>query len=89
MPNPTAACPQCKRSFTTKRSDAVGCSRSCRRKLAKAARAPIQVPAVSGPDILPPAGDSDELHGWRRLPGGYLAPPADRRFTIRIDDGRS
>ena len=77
MPNPTRTCPHCGRTFTAKRSDAVGRSRSCRRHLAKAAR---DVELVAAPLV-----DADELDGWRRVPGGYVIPPQDPRLTFRVD----
>jgi hypothetical protein len=77
-------CRHCGRRFTTRRSDAIGCSRSCRRHLAKAARAPAPDPTARIPE-----GEAretpDELDGWRRLPGGLVAPPPDPRLTFRVD----
>jgi len=78
MPNPTRTCHHCGRSFTAKRSDAIGCSRSCRRQLAKTASAAPPTPAAL-------TADADELGGWRRVPGGYVIPPADPRLTFRVD----
>lgn len=74
MPNPTMRCPHCGRTFAAQRSDAVACSRSCRRHLAKAARDPAPAPVAVG-----------ELDEWRRLPGGLVAPPQDPRLTFRVD----
>ena len=75
-------CQHCGRTFTTKRSDAIGCSRSCRRHLAKAVRAPTQSVAVS--EIYDIPVEPDELDGWRRVPGGFI-PPADPRLTVFVD----
>jgi hypothetical protein len=78
MPNPTRTCSHCGRIFTAKRSDVIGCSRSCRRQLAKAAR-------DAAPAAVARLVDADELDGWRRVPGGYVIPPPDPRLTFRVD----
>jgi hypothetical protein len=84
MPGHVLICRHCGRTFATKRSDAIGCSRSCRRHLAKAAQAPTQAAAVVSPmDDIPPPVEDEELNGWRRI-GGFLVPPADPRNVFRI-----
>jgi len=70
MPGHSLSCQRCGRPFISRRSDARYCSRSCRRR--------------------PPVGSAlptttDELGGWRRVPGGYVIPPADPRLTFRVD----
>jgi hypothetical protein len=70
-------CRHCGRSFTARRSDAIGCSRSCRRHLAKAAQGAAPAPAA-------PPGAPDELDGWRRA-GRYVIPPPDSRHTFFVD----
>jgi hypothetical protein len=77
MPGHVLTCPHCGRRFTAQRRDAIGCSRSCRRHLAKAARDAAAV------QVAPTA--NDELDGWRRMPGGYVIPPPDPRLTFRVD----
>jgi hypothetical protein len=65
-------CQRCGRSFTARRSDARFCSRSCRRRLE--ALTPSPIPA-----------ETEELDGWRRVPGGGIIPPADSRLTVFVD----
>jgi hypothetical protein len=71
-------CRHCGRRLTAKRSDAVGCSRSCRRHLAKASRDAAPVPVA-------PLVAAEDLDGWRRLPGGFVIPPTDPRLTMFVD----
>lgn len=78
MPGHVLTCRHCGRRFTAQRTDAIGCSRSCRRHLAKAAR---DAEAVA----VAPTANPDELAGWRRVPGGYVIPPQDPRLTFRVD----
>jgi hypothetical protein len=80
MPGHPLNCQRCGRPFTARRSDARYCSRSCRRQLAKAVVAPVPpLPIGNGPE---------DLDGWRRVPGGYVIPPADPRNTFFIDNRR-
>ena len=83
MSDHVLTCRHCGRTFTTKRSDAIGCSRSCRRHLEKAARAPTSAAAVSPMGDIPAAAELED--GWRRVPGGYVIPPADPRNTFFVD----
>ena len=83
MPGPVLTCRHCGRTFTAKRSDAIGCSRSCRRHLEKAVGAPTQAAVVSPMGDIPV--EADELDGWRRLPGGRMAPPSDPRNSFFVD----
>jgi hypothetical protein len=71
-------CRHCGKTFTARRRDAIGCSRSCRRHLSKTAR-------DAAPIAVAPTADTDELNGWRRVPGGYVIPAADPRNTFFID----
>jgi hypothetical protein len=78
-------CQRCARKFNASRSDALFCSRSCRR--AKSPPAPlveVVEPAVSAAETVPAAIEED-LHGWRRV-GPYLIPPFDPRNVVRVDD---
>jgi hypothetical protein len=68
-------CQRCGRPFTARRSDARYCSRSCRRRQ-------VQEQVVT---VVTTLADADELDGWRRVPGGYVIPPADPRNTIFLD----
>jgi hypothetical protein len=83
----------CGRPFSSTRSDAQYCSRRCRRdKLpATPVRAAAALPIGNGdtPAITSEALASledDGLDGWRRVPGGYVIPPPDRRFTFTPGD---
>jgi hypothetical protein len=71
-------CRHCGRSFTARRSDAIGCSRSCRRHLAKAAG------LAQGLPIGNPAATAALEGGWRRV-GPYVIPPPDSRYTAFVD----
>lgn len=70
----------CGRAFTSTRSDAMYCSRRCRRDKLPAALAAPPVDTEEPPEVV-----EDDLNGWRRVPGGY-APPFDRRNVFHIDD---
>jgi hypothetical protein len=84
MSNPPRTCTWCGRSFTAKRSDAIGCSRSCRRHLEKAAKAAVMpTPAVVHETPLVETPDGLE-GGWRRV-GRYVILPADSRLTVLAD----
>jgi hypothetical protein len=69
--------PGCARTFTATRSDAQFCSRSCRRRHDTPSPAPTE--AADSPPL-------EDMDGWRRLPGGYVIPPPDPRFTFTPDD---
>ena len=70
MPGHALTCQRCGRPFTARRSDAHYCSRSCRRRIAPSPE---------------PVASAEDLDGWRRLPGGRLAPPADPRNTFYVN----
>jgi hypothetical protein len=73
----------CGRAFTATRSDARFCSRACRRDKSTPATA---LPIGNGPAVEDaPAVTEDDLDGWRRLPGGLLAPPFDQNNVVRVD----
>ena len=72
----------CGRAFNATRSDAMFCSRRCRRdKLPATLAAPPVDPEEPGRVVE----EEDDLGGWRRVPGGY-APPFDERNVIHITD---
>jgi hypothetical protein len=70
----------CGRPFSSRRSDALYCSRRCRRDKSPAT---LAAPPM---DEAPAAVVGDDLDGWRRVPGGYVIPPPDRRFTFTTTD---
>jgi hypothetical protein len=77
-------CQRCARKFNASRSDALFCSRSCRR--AKSPPAPlIEVvePDVSAAEEPPATVEEEDLGGWRRI-GGFLVPPPDPSNTFTI-----
>jgi hypothetical protein len=76
----------CGRAFTATRSDALYCSRRCRRdKSIPAAPVPNRAARPAPPVEGAPAVTEDDLDGWRRLPGGLLAPPFDQNNVVRVD----
>ncbi len=70
-------CERCHRSFAAKRSDARFCSHRCQRQ--------VDPPVVETPVALETAVSNGDEDGWRRLPGGFVAPPADPRNTFFVD----
>lgn len=80
-------CRQCRRPFTAKRADAGYCSRACRRHASMSSKQDSSQPAPPPVDrSAQPLIASEELEGgWRRLPGGLIAPPADPRLTVCLD----
>jgi hypothetical protein len=94
----TIRCAECQRRFVPPRRDAVYCSTACRVKAWRhrdhevppaeevstavdtslVAEAEEVVTTVTTPLVA-------ELEGWRRLPGGLLAPPPDPRLTVFVD----
>jgi hypothetical protein len=68
----------CGRAFTATRSDALYCSRRCRRDKSPTTLAP--------PPVEDAAVVGDDLDAWRRVPGGYVIPPPDPRFTFTPDE---
>ena len=84
----------CGRPFTATRSDALYCSRRCRRdktpvtppvRIPAPSPAPAVVEAVSNGEEPAEGVEEEDLHGWRRV-GGYLIPPFDPRNVFRADD---
>jgi hypothetical protein len=79
----------CGRAFTATRSDALYCSRRCRRdKSTPATALPIgngpaveEAPAPVGSAVL---SEDDIAAGWRVMPGGLIAPPPDPNLTFRL-----
>jgi len=80
-------CAGCQRLFEPKRSDALTCSVRCRVSVWR--RRHDTTVSVSTAVDTPPAREAppsrEELDGWRRVPGGYVIPPADPRNTLFID----
>jgi hypothetical protein len=68
----------CGRAFTATRSDAMYCSRRCRRDKSPAT---LAAPPVELAEVV----EEEDLHGWRRV-GPYLIPPFDARNVVRLDD---
>ena len=71
----------CGRPFTSTRSDAMYCSRRCRRDKLPATLAAPPVDTEEPPEVVE---EEDALQGWRRV-GGYLVPPFDERNVIHTD----
>jgi hypothetical protein len=73
----------CGRPFSSRRSDALYCSRRCRRGKSPAALA--APPVDEAPAAAVEAEEAEDLGGWRRMPGGFLIPPFDERNVIHTD----
>jgi hypothetical protein len=71
----------CGRAFTATRSDALYCSRRCRRDKSPVTLAAPPVDTEEPPEVVE---EEDDLNGWRRV-GGYLVPPFDERNVIHTD----
>lgn len=82
---PLHRCAGCRRVFQPSRSDALTCSVRCRVRVWRRSRRADAAAPVQPDAPRTPRGEPEDLHGWRRLPGGFYAPPADPRSTISID----
>jgi hypothetical protein len=72
----------CGRPFSSTRSDALYCSRRCRRDKSPATLAAPPVDTEEPPEVVE---EGDALQGWRRV-GPYLIPPFDERNVIHTTD---
>jgi hypothetical protein len=72
----------CGKPFSSTRSDALFCSRRCRRdKLpASLVTPPVAAPAPVGSSVL---SEDDVDAGWRQM-GPYLVPPRDPRWCTTV-----
>jgi hypothetical protein len=78
-------CAGCQRLFQPKRSDALTCSVRCR-VAAWRRRHDTRVPVQPDqPVSAAVATEPEDLDGWRRVPGGYVIPPADPRLTVFVE----
>lgn len=87
-------CAGCGRVFQPRRSDALTCSVRCRvaawRRSRRDVAASVQPdkPPAAIPIGVGPRDEPEDLHGWRRIPGGYVVPPANPRFTVNVNDNQ-
>lgn len=79
-------CAGCQRCFEPRRSDALTCSVRCRVAAWRRRHdATVSVSAAVDTSAVREAPSHEELDGWRRVPGGYVIPPADPRNTYFVD----
>jgi hypothetical protein len=80
------ACARCGQRFLSIRRTARFCGQRCR-QAASEDRHRVATSSAAPPVAEAPASlEDDGLDGWRRVPGGYVIPPPDRRFTFTPDD---
>jgi len=80
------SCVRCGERFLAMRRTARFCGQRCR-QAASEDRHRVETASAAPPvDEAPAAGEDPDLGGWRRVPGGYVIPPPDPRFTFTPDE---
>jgi len=80
------SCAGCGRTFTPRRSTATYCGVKCRVSVFRRRARPDDATSVLPGAPPTPRAEPEDLHGWRKLPGGFYAPPPDPRHTVYVDD---
>jgi DNA-directed RNA polymerase subunit RPC12/RpoP len=80
------ACARCGQRFLSMRRTARFCGQRCR-QAASEERHRVETASAAPPvEEAPAAAEDLDLDGWRRVPGGALAPPYNPANVIRADD---
>jgi predicted nucleic acid-binding Zn-ribbon protein len=81
------SCVRCGERFFSMRRTARFCGQRCRQAASEDRHRLTSTPAPAVEEATATAVDDPDLDGWRRVPGGYVIPPPDRRFTVTTDHG--